>query len=137
VDILTALSPKLVPPTNLGKWEQLEQFGSRFVAEARALNAASIVFVEPRRYNSWSYGDAEARVSLQVAATLALVRESIDVRTIAQRTVAKGLGFKKLSSMDAGLPARLGIDVDAVVHWQHRAIAIAAAVHAARELWAQ
>ena len=127
---------KVAPPTNANEWDRLSQFGELIRAEARACNAKSVVFAEPRRANRWAYSDAHERASLLTAAALALRAEGIEVLRYHAKTAASRLGFKgDITAMDAGLAGLLSIAPTTAKHWNDRRPAFAVAAAVAREKW--
>lgn len=126
------VTAKIAPPANVDGWEGIRLFADRLVTEVRSKKVAVVVFVEPRKYNNWSYTDCHRRVSLETAAGLSVRAAGVDVQVVAQRTVAAGLGYRTLSSMDESLPGRIALGP--IVHWADRAIAFAAALHVASQV---
>jgi hypothetical protein len=128
---------KIVPPENLDEWSRLEVFGRRLADEAKAIHAQRVAFALPRKPSNWVYSDARARAALETAAGLALRSAGIPAEAINQRTVAAGLGIgpaKDFEERDR-LAASLKIKTSSVQHWDHRAPALAVALHLARKLW--
>lgn len=128
--VILNITPKIEPPNNEeDDWDQLRIFGDRVVQEAKAVGAGAVVFAQTRRPSQWTYGQAYSRVSLIVAAGLALNAAQIDARIVSQKSAAVTLGIKYGKQLEAELAAKLDIRPGDVVHWKQRGAGLAVALH--------
>lgn len=123
---------KVVPAESLAGVVRLQDFGDRFVQQARGVAATHVVVAEPRpRPSPWSYADAHARVELETTILLLATKAGIASATMKQTEAAKAVGVSELKEVSSTLKKLVS---EKVKHWEDRVPALLVALATAKVL---